>query len=190
MRREEKIRRVAGPKTTSCSSCLWQRGWKGKALYIYWYIYVCMYYVCVQIHTYIHGETTLVISQYTMRREGDTHTVPPLGVQSTGRTSRVIRATNFLSYKRGAELHTKEIFQLATHQRQATLSLHADILVWFWLGQTCLLVDPSRKDLSRFQAWGCLFLLCKGQRLLPLPSCLFLQPLHSRVCCPPAFASV
>lgn len=32
-----------------------------------------MYYVCVQIHTYIHGETTLVIAQYNMRREGDTH---------------------------------------------------------------------------------------------------------------------
>ena len=128
-----------------------------------------MYYVCVQIHTYIHGETTLVISQYTMRREGDTHTVPPLGVQSTGRTSRVIRATNFLSYKRGAELHTKEIFQLATHQRQATLSLHADILVWFWLGQTCLLVDPSRKDLSRFQAWGVSFCSPRAKGCCPFP---------------------
>lgn len=33
-----------------------------------------MYYVCVQIHTHIYGETILVISQYNMRRKGDPQT--------------------------------------------------------------------------------------------------------------------
>ena len=37
-------------------------------------MYVCIYYVCIQIHTYIYGETILVISQYKIRRKGDTET--------------------------------------------------------------------------------------------------------------------
>lgn len=42
-----------------------------------------------------------------MRMTSDRHRVP-LGVQSVGRASRMIKATNLPGCQRGAELHTEE----------------------------------------------------------------------------------